>query len=290
LSNTLSPENTLRVWELLLGKHGFYSAAEFDPAHKEMNLREACLRKVESIRRLLVTSGVTPNKDTTFADLGCGWGSMIEGALTWGISPRNITAMTTSPHQINFLSNCSTFEGVHVVNHDIIEGDLPQEQHDVVLTIGGVEHTPPERMKEVFESWASSLKPGGRMVLEFFCDNPDSPLVAYDHPGISQTSLLAQLIFTGATVRAASHYEKAWTDAGLKAFPETYQKLPPYFYARTMRAWADNLESHKQEVLAMSGGLGVWNHMMTYLVLGEWVFANEMFETRRVVLTRASEH
>ena len=58
LSNTLSPENTLRVWELLLGKHGFYSAAEFDPAHGQMNLREACLRKVESIRRLLVTSGV----------------------------------------------------------------------------------------------------------------------------------------------------------------------------------------------------------------------------------------
>ena len=184
---------------------------------------------------------------------------------------------------------CYEFQGIKVADHDIIEGDEIPGKYDVVLTIGGVEHTPPDKMTAVFKKWSSALNSDGFIVLEFFCDNPKSPLVKYDHRGISQTSLLAQLVFTGATVRDSNHYELAWKAAGLEAVPNTNVKLDPYFYARTMRALADNLEHKKSEILNMKGGLGVWNHMITYLVLGEWVFANEMFETHRVVLKRSTK-
>jgi cyclopropane-fatty-acyl-phospholipid synthase len=283
LSNALSPRDTLRVWEIMLGRNGFYSACEFDKRNSSMTLQEAGQKKIESIFSLIGRSGIKISDRTTFADLGCGWGAMVLGAISKGVKPEQISAITTSPHQLEMLRNSNEFTGVKVLDLDIIQGSIP-DRHDVILTIGGVEHTPPGRMVEVFKKWSSALNPGGVIVLEFFCDNQKCPLVRFDHPGISQTSLLAQLVFTGATVRDAVHYESAWETADLELVEGTYETLDPHYYSQTMRAWANNLEQHKDEILRMEGGLGVWNHMMTYLVLGEWVFKNKMFETRRVVL------
>jgi cyclopropane fatty-acyl-phospholipid synthase-like methyltransferase len=286
LSNALSPEDTLGVWEMMLGKYGFYSACDFDPKQPTMTLQDAAAAKVRAILGLLGISPENSSRDLHFADLGCGWGAMVAGALDAGLAPQNITAITTSPHQLKMLRTDSRFAGVQAADFDIIQGGLLPGYYDAILTIGGVEHSPPEDMQRVFETWAAALKPGGKIVLEFFCDNKSSPYVRYDHPGISQTSLLAQLVFTGATVRDMPHYRAAWQGAGLEEARHSLQKLDSHCYARTMRAWADNLEQHKADILNMNNGLGVWNHLMTYLILGEWVFRNEMFETWRVVLKR----
>ena len=70
----------------MLGKNGFYSAVEFDKTNPQMTLAEASQAKTKSIFNLLQQAGATINSDTKFADLGCGWGAALLGALEHGIA------------------------------------------------------------------------------------------------------------------------------------------------------------------------------------------------------------
>jgi hypothetical protein len=58
-----------------------------------------------------------------------------------------------------------------------------------------------------------------------------------------------------------------------------------------MEAWFGNLVSKREEILAMDGGVAVWNSMTNYLAIGAFAFGaleRGLFETRRVVLERSN--
>lgn len=287
LSNSLKPADLERFWNIVLGKHGFYSAVDFDPKDPHMTIEQAAKRKRSAMTKLAGLDQPGVDKDQfRVLDLGCGWGSLMRGFLDAGVPAANITGHNVSDRQIAQMKADEAFSGCVVERRDFVaEPRLPANTWDAIVTIGGIEHTPPEKMAEVFRGWKEGLKPNGRMVLEFFCDDPTNRLLGFDPREVSTPTLLAQLIFTGQTVQDFEHYKKAWENAGLRAIEEPV-RLDQSCYARSMRAWAENLYNNRHEVWKMAGGQGAYNHFMAYLVLGEWVFKHGMFQTYRVVLQR----
>ena len=215
-------------YRLFLDPRMVYSCAYF--RRPEADLAEAQFAKLDHICRKL---DVQPGE--RFLDIGCGWGALIEHAVThYGASA---TGCTVSLAQFAHASE-SDNENVQVLEQDY--RDL-SGHFDKIASVGMFEHVGRRRAPQYFRKIADLLEPGGLFLNHAIArpqtvnDDPASLFVRRRiFPG-------GELIHLGETICLAE-------EAGLEVLD--VENLRPH-YARTCRLWEQRLAAHREEALRL---------------------------------------
>jgi cyclopropane-fatty-acyl-phospholipid synthase len=139
------------------------------------------------------------------------------------------------------------------------------EPVDRIVSIGAFEHFRSRRYDDFFTRCRSILPAGGRMLLHTILLHRLLRLkelgIAVEHKHVLFAKFLAKYIFPGGQLpderEVRSHTERG----GFRV--ERVQSLQPH-YARTLDCWAANLQSHREEAIALAGE-EVYDRYMHYL-------------------------
>jgi len=241
-------------YELLLDEHMAYSSGYFTRAGG--SLYDAQTAKLDMIcRKLELRPGLR------LLDVGCGWGSMIlYAAREYGV---HATGITLSAQQRAFVAKRAHERGlsgrVEVRLQDYRELDI-DSGFDAVSSIEMGEHVGEEHYPTYVGIMYSSLKPGGRLLLQQMSRSADAA------PGGGP--------FIEAYIAPDMHMRPLWQtlrylqDGGFEVLDVEAMRE---HYVRTVEHWIDTFEQNYDAFVAMRGEevARVWR---LYLVGGALAF------------------
>lgn len=220
-------------FQLVLGDHLKYSACWYD--HPEQTLSEAEQAMLEkSMERAELADG------QQILEIGCGWGSLTL-AMARRYPQAQITALSNSAPQRRFIeARCAELQlsNVQVITEDLRHFACEQ-RFDRIVSIECFEHM--RNYQELFQRLAGWLRDDGKCFIHVFCHR----LLAYPFADESRDDWMARHFFTGGTMPAFDLFpaidnaltcEEQWAVAGSH-------------YGYTSRAWLNNLDRHKSEVI-----------------------------------------
>jgi cyclopropane-fatty-acyl-phospholipid synthase len=202
-------------------------------------------------------------------DVGCGWGSFTEHAGRRGIQ---VTSLTISRQSEAFVSELIGRRRLpaQVLNQDFLNHRSP-EPYDAIVILGVMEHLPD--YPAVLRQFRRLLKPGGRIYLDAsaFREKYVKPTFVsrYVFPGDHSYFCLHD--FLGAVGRTQLDVLAVYNDR--------------HNYYLTCRAWAENLELARDEIIARWGD-ALYRRFRLYLWGSAYAFLNRGMEAYRVVLER----
>jgi cyclopropane-fatty-acyl-phospholipid synthase len=223
-------------YQLILDPSMAYSGADWARAGAGYRLADAQRDKLDGI---CVKLGLRPGMH--LLDVGCGWGSLtVHAAREYGA---RVTAVTLSREQAAFTGRRVTELGlesqvdVQVRDYREITGG----DHDAAAAIEMGEHVGAGHYPAFCALLASSLRPGGRLLVQQMSRGGRAPgggafIEAYIAPDMHMRPV-------GQTVSLLE-------GAGLEVLGVRAMRLQ---YARTIRAWLANLEQRFEEVTAIIG-------------------------------------
>jgi len=210
-------------------KYMFYSAADFDSG--EESLEEAQTNKANFLLRL-----IDPQPQDKILDLGCGWGAMMQRVLEETGNCENIVGYTLSEQQIEYIRQR---HGYNVELKNFITCVYQGEEFDKIYSIGAWEHVRECDLPVVLEKLHKALKPGGRLVHQFFCGIVETP---------ASSVVAAQIYFPGSMPAAYPSQIRAFERAGFRIRHRSIHDYRP-----TLRAWFDNLVANRQRAIELVG-------------------------------------
>jgi cyclopropane-fatty-acyl-phospholipid synthase len=190
-------------------------------------------------------------------DIGGGWGSFLQFAGEQGVRVTSITISDASERTMNALIQRRGFEGCEVVKEHFLELD-PKEPFDAIVNLGVTEHLPDYR--RTLAQYARLLKPGRRVYLD-----------AYSGSKHGMPSFISKWVFQGNTSPLC--LDEYLTEVAKTPFEVVVVKNDRHNYFLSCKKWAENLEAHRDEVVARWG-----RHLYRRFVLYLWSAANS-FET-----------
>lgn len=173
-------------------------------------------------------------------DLGCGWGSF----ALWAAEryPRSrVMAMSNSQAQRAFIEGRRDQKGLE--NLEVQTADVsvfePSRRFDRVVSVEMLEHVRNHRV--LMERIAGWLEPEGRLFIHVFCHSRH--LYAFEPR--STGSWMSRYFFSGGMMPSWDYL------AGYQSHLTLTDRwsLNGLHYARTLRAWLENLDSHEEEVM-----------------------------------------
>ncbi|QUR69734.1 cyclopropane mycolic acid synthase MmaA2 [Mycobacterium spongiae] len=244
-------------FRLFLDPTQTYSCAYFE--RDDMTLEEAQIAKIDlALGKLGLQAGMT------MLDVGCGWGATMRRAIEkYDV---NVVGLTLSKNQ-----------AAHV-QRSFDEMDSPRERRvllqgweqfdqpvDRIVSIGAFEHFRHDRYDDFF-ALAHKILPGdGVMLLHTITGLTKQQMI---DAGLPLTLWLARFfkfimteIFPGGQPPTIEMVEDHSAKAGFTLTRR--QSLQPH-YARTLDVWAETLESHKDEAIAVQSD-EVYERYMKYL-------------------------
>ena len=227
---------------LVLGESMTYSCAIF--SRGEQTLEAAQRAKLE-----LVCTKLGLRTGERVLDVGCGWGSFALHAA--GEHGAHVIAITLSEPQAALARERAAAARLA----DRIEirvadyRDLSGEQFDAIASIGMVEHVGSANIDAYARQLATTLRPGGRLL------NHGIARLRYGDPEAGPFS--ERFVFPDAAPLHLSRVLTALESAGLE--PKHVEGFR-HDYARTLRAWARNLDEHAERAESLVGPerLRVW--------------------------------
>ncbi len=216
-------------YKLALGEHLKYSSALWKPGVDNLDTAEADMLAA-SCEHAELENG------QQILELGCGW-----GALTlWMAShypDSQITAVSNSASQRTFIEARALELGLHnlrVLTRDVNELEL-DTSFDRVVSIEMFEHV--RNYRTLLERIAGWLKPGGKLFVHIFCHRD----LAYPFETEGAGNWMGRHFFTGGLMPAADTLLHFQDHVAL----EQRQLYSGQHYARTARAWLDNMDARR---------------------------------------------
>ncbi len=234
-----------------------YSCAFFQ--REDMTLEEAQIAKIDlALDKLGLQPGMT------LLDIGCGWGSVMKRAIErYDV---DVIGLTLSKNQCTFgqqlLDQVDTGRSRQVFLRGWEEFDEPVDR---IVSIEAFEAFPKTRYKAFFETCHRLLPSDGRMVLQTIMGHP---LKRWPEMGIPITMtdlkfmrFISKEIFPGGSVPCDEDVIEYSGDAGFSV--EATDLLSPH-YVRTLDTWAQALEAHRDDAIAVTSEQ-IYERYMRYL-------------------------
>ncbi|HYC89960.1 MAG TPA: class I SAM-dependent methyltransferase [Thermoanaerobaculia bacterium] len=225
--------------------HGFFESDD-EPLEAGMERK---------FRYAFEACGIRPGQRVL--DIGGGWGSFLQFAGEQGVHVTSITISDASARTMRDLIQRRGFQGCEVVQEHFLEF-RPSEPFDAIVNLGVTEHLPDYR--RTLAQYHRLLKPGRRVYLD-----------AYSGRRHSMPSFISKWVFQGNTSPLC--LEKYLTEVARTPFEVVVIKNDRHNYFLSCKKWAENLEAHRDEVVARWG-----THLYRRFVLYLWAAANS-FET-----------
>ncbi len=205
-------------------------------------------------------------------DVGGGWGSFTEQAGARGIQ---VTSLTISRESEAFLTDLIDRRQLpcRVVNQDFLTYRSP-ESYDAIVILGVMEHLPdyPAVLRQV----QRLLKPCGRVYLDTSASRDK-----YDKP-----NFIARYIFPAHHAFLCLHdFLRAVAKSPLEVLTVDNDR---HNYFLTCRAWAENLDAARDEIIARWGET-LYRRFRLYLWGSAQAFLSGGADAFRVVLERPLE-
>jgi cyclopropane-fatty-acyl-phospholipid synthase len=234
-----------------------YSCAYFE--RDDMSLQEAQIAKIDlSLGKLGLQPGMT------LLDIGCGWGSTMMRAIEK--HDVNVIGLTLSHNQKAHiecrLAACDSPRSKRVLLMPWEEFDEPVDR---IVSIGAFEHFGFEKYDFYFKKTYDLLPDDGRMLLHTIVSTSKEEVAEFGLPTTMSLlrffKFIVTEIYPGGRIPLIAHVEDSATRAGFTVSRK--QRLRPH-YARTLDIWAANLQSKKDEAIAITSE-EVWDRYMKYL-------------------------
>ena len=234
-----------------------YSCAYFE--RDDMTLEEAQLAKIDlSLGKLDLRPGMT------LLDIGCGWGATMMRAIEkYDV---NVIGLTLSENQKAFVEGEFARSDSPRDKRILLKGwEEFDEPVDRIVSIGAFEHFGFERYDAFFAMAHSVLPDDGVMLLHTICGKRFDQLTAEGIPLTFEVARFVKFILTeifpGGRLPSIEKVEEHATPAG---FTIARRQSLRFHYARTLDLWAQALQSHKDEAIAVQSE-EVYERYMHYL-------------------------
>jgi cyclopropane-fatty-acyl-phospholipid synthase len=210
---------------------------------------------VRKFRYAFDACGIRPGQRVL--DIGGGWGSFLQFAGEQGVEVTSITISDASERTMKELIARRGYQGCEVVKEHFLEY-RPRQRFDAVVNLGVTEHLPDYR--RTLAQYERVLEPGRRVYLD-----------AYSGAKHGMPSFISKWVFEGNTSPLCLPDYLA--EVARTPFEVVLVKNDRHNYFLTCKKWAENLEAHRDEVIARWG-----RHLYRRFVLYLWAAANS-FET-----------
>jgi cyclopropane-fatty-acyl-phospholipid synthase len=218
-------------YELFLDKkYMLYSCADFHTGKE--TLEEAQENKVRFIMNL-----VDPQPGEKIVELGCGWGGMLQEVFDRTGDRENLYGYTISQQQVEYNTK---HRGFKVEFKNFITDEHPPEYFDKIYSIGAWEHVRKRDILPTFKKLHGTLKPGGKLIMHFFC-----PLT----PVVPTAALVGQIFFPGSVI---PRYQLQIRTAQAAGFRVLHQSIHDT-YRDTLRHWFDRLVANRERAIELVG-------------------------------------
>ncbi|MDT5367944.1 MAG: cyclopropane-fatty-acyl-phospholipid synthase [Mycobacterium sp.] len=244
-------------YRLFLDATQTYSCAFFE--RDDMSLEEAQIAKIDlTLGKLGLEPGMT------LLDIGCGWGATLMRAMEK--HDVNVIGLTLSRNQQAHVEQLFAQSDSPRSRRVLLRGwEQFDEPVDRIVSIGAFEHFGQDRYDDFFKTADHLLPDNGVMLLHTITSLTMKQAL---ERGVPLTFELARFlkflmteIFPGGQIPTIEMVQERSTDAGFNV--TRIQSLQPH-YARTLDSWAEALESHKDEAIALQSE-EVYDRYMRYL-------------------------
>jgi cyclopropane-fatty-acyl-phospholipid synthase len=259
--------NTFYEW--VLGPSMTYTCAIYPSA-------DATLEEAQENKYRLIFDKLRLKAGDRLLDVGCGWGGMVRYAARRGV---HAIGATLSAEQVAWAQQAIAEEGLS----DLAEvrhcdyRDVPETGFDAISSIGLTEHIGVKNYPVYFRSLKDKLRPGG-LLLNHCITLPDNSTYKGD-------AFTDRYVFPDGEITGAGRIISQVQQTG---FEVVHEEDFRHHYAKTLRAWSQNLVDHWDEAVA-EVGLGrakVWGLYMAASVLG---FERNLFQLHHVLAVKVDE-
>ncbi|TXI40542.1 MAG: class I SAM-dependent methyltransferase [Mycobacterium sp.] len=244
-------------FRLFLDPTQTYSCAYFE--RDDMTLEEAQLAKIDlALGKLGLQPGMT------LLDIGCGWGAtMMRAVERYDV---NVIGLTLSKNQKDHVERLFAESDNPRSKRVELEGwEQFNEPVDRIVSIGAFEHFGFDRYDDFFTMAYNVLPDDGVMLLHTITALTLPEMADRGMPLTFDVARFVKFILTeifpGGRLPSVPKVEEHSTKAGFEL--TRVQSLQPH-YARTLDLWAEALEAHRDEAIAVQSE-EVYERYMKYL-------------------------
>jgi cyclopropane-fatty-acyl-phospholipid synthase len=244
-------------FRLFLDPTQTYSCAYFE--RDDMTLEEAQIAKIDlALGKLGLKPGMT------LLDVGCGWGSTMMRAIErYDV---NVIGLTLSANQKSHVEKVFEASDSPRSKRILLQGwEQFHEPVDRIVSIGAFEHFGFDRYDDFFKMAYESLPDDGVMLLHTITGLTFPQMIDRGIPLTFEVARFVKFILTeifpGGRLPSIEKVEEHSGKAGFKLTRR--QSLQPH-YARTLDLWAEALQAHKDEAIAIQSQ-EVYDRYMHYL-------------------------
>ncbi len=228
-------------YQLALGRRLKYSSGYWPAGVNDLDAAEVAMLKASCDHAELANG-------QRILELGCGWGSLTLWMAAEYPDSR-ITAVSNSASQRAHIESRAAelgLDNVQVMTCDVNELEL-KERYDRVVSVEMFEHV--RNYRVLMSRIAGWLRPGGKLFVHIFCHR----YLLYPFETEGEGNWMGRYFFTGGLMPAADTLLHFQDHLAL----EERRLYSGRHYARTARAWLDNMDARNEAVAeVMSSAYG----------------------------------